>query len=364
MAKIEPAVETLTFDLGNTVVATAAPGSTPGHSTYYVDISQSASLANRKFFRQGLQWALKGIRVNSQSVAPSTEEPQPGSPRGGVIISKLPQNWTMSNSWEKGMRTWLRMNNEALEEAESLRPRFLDFKIYMDAKHHDLGYAANKRPVVTNYVSYVGNMIPATAGEWEPSSIQIPQAYNSSIVPGVPLMQEFEIIAVGANFPGLSAATGLNAVSLIEGYAASRSLPNDLEPNTPTDAGDIGGPSPENWLSAIFNEGTTQTSNVVDDLISENNRPPYPFEGDGFNVDTMYPGGQNQLSGPQIHCIEPITGSTVGGVTYIKGGTFPCGLIRIDIYNNDDLLEMNTQLQIDLVPGTHRGYLAENMTEM
>ena len=363
MSKVEPAVETLVFDLGNVDVASTAPGSIPGHSTYYVDLSQSASLYNRKFLRQGLQWAIAGMRLNSYAVAPGTEFPQPGNANGGVVISKLPQNWIMSNSWEKGMRTWMRMTNDALDET-SVRPRFMDFKIYMDADHHAAGFAANLRPVTqTNYSKFgPGVFTTATPGEWESSKISIPLVSPAgTFQPGETV--ERELIAVGPSYPG-NGASGLNAVSLIEGYAASRSLPNISDPNTPSDSFDTGGGTPENWMAAIFNEGTDQSSDVLFDMVTENNIAPYPFEDDGVNPDTMYPGGANQLVGPQLHCIEPITSSTVGGVTYIKGGTIPCGLLRIDVYNTNSTLEMNNQLQIDLVPGSHRGYLAESMTEM
>jgi len=361
MKKIEPAVETLVFDLGNVDVASTSPGSIPGHTTYYVDLSQSASLSNRKFLRQGLQWAVSGMRLNSYAVAPGTEFPQPGNAIGGVIVSKLPQNWIMSNAWEKGMRSWMRMNQEALAESPSVRPRFLDFKIYMDATHHNQGFGANKLPVTqTAYGKFgPGAFTEATPGEWEASKVFIPNATNASPA----TTQDLEIIAVGASFQG-AGASGLNAVSLIEGYAASRGLPNLLDPNTPGDADDTGGSTPENWMSAIFNEGLTQTSEVIEEMISENNIAPYPFEGAPGITDTMYPGGGNQLVGTQLHCIEPVTSSTVGGITYIKGGSFPCGLIRIDVYNTNSTLEMNNQLQIDLVPGSHRGYLAESMTEM
>ena len=366
MKKIEPAVETLVFDLGNVDVASTSPGSVPGHTTYYVDLSQSASLSNRKFLRQGLQWAVSGMRLNSYAVAPATDFPQPGNAIGGVIVSKLPQNWILSNSWEKGMRTWLRMNNEAMEETSSVRPRFLDFKIYMDATHHSRGFGANKLPVTqTDFTRFgPGAFTEAAPGEWESSKIFVPEAYNTVPSSGTDTMNTLELIAVGASYPGASAATGFDAVSLIEGYAASRSLPNLLDPNRPDDAEDIAGPTPENWMAAVFNEGTTQSADVVDEMISENNVAPYPFEGAPGFTDTMYPGGANQLVGTQVHCIEPITSSTVGGITYIKGGSFPCGLIRIDVYNTNSTLEMNNQLQIDLVPGSHRGYLAENMTEM
>ena len=47
----------------------------------------------------------------------------------------------------------------------------------------------------------------------------------------------------------------------------------------------------------------------------------------------------------------------------MKGGAFPCGLIRVSstltIPEGDSAL-----LQVNLVPGTHRGYLCEPMTEM
>jgi hypothetical protein len=78
----------------------------------------------------------------------------------------------------------------------------------------------------------------------------------------------------------------------------------------------------------------------------------------------MYPNGANQLSGLQMHTLENITGSTIGGVTYLKGGNFPCGLIRFDVYNYDLEFDQFNILQIELVPGMHRGYLCEPMTEM
>lgn len=360
MKKMEPAVETLVFDLGNVGIASTSPGSVAGHSTYYVDISQSASLANRKFLRQGLAWAVSGIRLNSYAVAPATQFPQPGAANGAVVVSKMPTNWVMTNAYEKGFRVWQRMNAEALAETPSVRPRFLDFKIFMDADHHEAGFDANKLPVTqTNYgVFGPGAFTPATGGEWKSSKISYP---DTTLVGN---SKERDIIALGASFPGQSTATGRNAVSLIEGYAASRGLPNIADPNTPDDAELTSGGAPENWMAAVFNEGNIQTEQVIDIMTEENNIAPYPFENDGVNLDTMYPGGANQLVGPALHCIEPITSSTVGGVTYIKGGIIPCGLLRIDVYNTNSTLEMNNQLQIDLVPGTHRGYMATSMLEM
>jgi hypothetical protein len=328
MKKIEPAVQTLTFRI---------PQGTSGLEKKFIDLSQCASLVNRRFYRQGVNWAVSSMKLVSTDFT------------GRLVVSKLPETWIMSNSWEKGFRHWQRMNNDALEESESIRPRFLDFKIYANDEHHAAGFAANLLPE-----SYAGTAIP---GEWESSKYRIPVGPAN---PGQ--TSDREVIAVGASFPG-AGASGVNAVSLIEGYAASRGLPNVLDPNAPSDALDADGTTPENWMAALFNEGTEQTEAVLADMITENNIAPYPFENDGVNNDTMYPNGANQLTGLQVHDLELQTATTIGGITRFKGGMFPCGLICLELSTTDGIVP-EVFLQVDLVPGNHRGYLCEPMTEM
>ena len=321
--KIEPAVLTVAFVLPD------------GAATSTIDLSQVASLINRRFYRQGINWPVAGFKVIS-----------PGNATGSMSIAQLPNTWVMSNAWEKGMRAWNKMNREALSESQSVRPKFLDFKIYADSTHHNAGYGANLLPI-----DFAG--VPATAGEWESAKIVVPTSGGITV-------SEFEAIAVGASFPG-AGTTGFNAVSLIEGYAASRGLPNIADPNTPDDASDVGPTAtPENWIAAMFNEGTGQDSDVLENMITENNIAPYPFENDGVNTDTMYPGGANQLATLQYHDSAIISATTIGGVTTLKGGNFPCGLIRIASVIDTP----GTILQVNLIPGNHRGYLCEPMTEM
>ena len=332
-SKIEPAVQTFTFTNISTAPDTA--------SANYIDLSQVASLVNRRFYRQGINWAVAGFKILSD-----------GNPVA-LQINKLPNTWVMSNAWEKSFRTWTKMNREALAETESIRPKFLDFKIYANAAHHTAGFGGNLLPV-----SGFGDV--ATAGEWESSKLLIPVTGPGATDPGQ--VSEREMIAVGANYPG-GGASGLNAVSIIEGYAASRALPDVLDPNTPDDAADADGGTPENWMAALFNDGTQQTDEVIAVMTSENNIAPYPFENDGVHTDTQYPGGANQLVGLETHDIEFVTGTTIGGTSRMKGGNFPCGLIEFGVVNNGDQMSTLT-LQIDLVPGNHRGYLCEPMTEM
>ena len=327
-SKIQPAVETLALRLPTGVS--------------FVDISQIASLANRRFYRQGLNWAVSNIKLFKSA-------PQELG-AASVSVSKLPNTWVMSNAWHKAFAVWQRMNREALEEAESVRPRFLDFKIYANDEHHQLGFGANLLPQ-----SDIASI--ASPGEWAPSMVHIPTAS-----PGV-LAADRELIAVGASYPG-AGATGFNAVSLIEGYAASRALPNISDPNTPDDMLDADGVTPQNWQVALFNDGTQQESDVLEDMQTDNNIAPYPFEnGDdqagGTFTDTMYPGGANQLTGLQVHDATFFNAGTFANVINLKGGNFPCGLMKFG--NNTDGI---VDVLLHLVPGPHRGYLAMPMQDM
>ena len=321
--KLEPAVQSLLFAVPN--------------GTHTVDLSQAASLVNRRFYRQGINWVVSGFRFFRAGTSPT-----PGS---GVVVSRLPNTWVLGNAWEKSFRHWQDLNKRAIEAGESLPGRFTDFKIYMDSEHHTSGSGANLLPTDAS-----GTV--AGAGEWIYSKIVFPQ---TSTIGGV---IEAEFIATGASYPG-AGASGLDAESLIEGYANSRALPSILDPNTPGDASDTSAGTPENWLGAIDNQGTTQVSEVITDLTSDNDKAPYPFENDGTAVDTQYPGGANQLPGLQIVDAAYFSTAENANKLYCKGDNFPCGLVRIFQDTGETI-----QMIVDFVPGTHRGYLCESMTEM
>lgn len=328
--KLEPAVQTILFQVPN------------GAST--VDLSQCASLVNRRFYRQGINWVVAGFRFFKPGATPT-----PGT---GVGISRLPNTWILGNAWEKAFRHWQELNKRSIEAGESLPGRFTDFKVYMDETHHTAGKGANLLPVDASANT-------ATEGEWVYSKVVFP----NSASPGS--STEREIVAVGGNYPA-AGASGLNAVSLVEGYAASRALPSVTDPNTPDDAQSLTGATPQNWLGALDNEGNSQIDKVVTDLTTENNQSPYPFENGEipgapgtYWTDTQYPGGANQLPGLQFVDGAYFNATDNANKLYVKGDNFPCGLIRIDS-STSELITM----AIDLVPGTHRGYLCEPMTEM
>jgi len=315
--KIEPAEMTLSFATSST-----SAGATTNH---YLDLSQIASLVNRRFYRQGINWAVAGFKFLV------------GNGFGQVSIQKLPNTWIMSNSWEKSFRMWNKQQREALETAgsESAAARFRDFKVHMDTDHVTAGFGANLMPID----SAGNNPLP---GEWESSQIVLPNiaadASGSDVLP-----YEYKLHVVGSNnFMGQSRG-------IIDGYAQSRSYPQSPDPAAPVVSND------DNWFKQMFDVGNDDTE-VLENATDKNNDLPY----DQVN----YPGSFGNLPGLPIHDLVSYSATSVGGKAFGKGGNFPCGLIKISHYVSPESIAHNLLLQIDLVPGSHRGYLCEPMTEM
>ncbi len=319
--KIQPAEMTLL-----TATTTVNAGAS---AEFTIDLSQCASLLNRRFYRQGLNWAVGGFKIITQSGV-----------SGNVSVSKLPNTWVTSNAWEKAFRAWNKQQMEAIEDAgaESAVARFRDFKVFADVQHVNDG-------IVNNLLPYDGSRPIAqqfAVGEWEHSIIVVPNLLSdgsgSTVNPA-----EYSLHMVGDNKPAGVASRGI-----IEGYADSRAYPQSPDPVSP-DIADA-----DNWLRAMFNVGN-DNEEITENATDRNDNLPYP--------QVNYPGGEVQAPGLMLHDLNGITGTTIGGITRLKGGNFPCGLIRVAFDNTGDT-SGNLTLLVDLVPGNHRGYLAEPMTEM
>ena len=319
MKKMEPAVQTLVF--------TTPPADAGASVVSYIDLSQCASIINRRFYRQGINWAVGGMKILSGKEA-------------SITISKLPDTWVTSNAWEKGFRSWQKQQDEALEESggQSMKARFNDFKVFADTNHVTSGFATNLIPRVFDGVTTV----EYNTGTWEPSQIVLPNVNPDGTGSDIEPAERF-LHMVGPN------VFGALSRGIIEGYADSRSYPQSPDPVGP-DIGDA-----DNWMARMFDTGNDMEE-VLDNATLRNDTLPYDQND--------YPNGEGNAPALQIHDTDSITGTTIGGMTRIKGGMFPCGLIRIDHLNSSVTNNVALALVIDLVPGNHRGYLCEPMTEM
>jgi len=314
-SKTQPAQMRLQIDLPNSNPIT-------GSTVSYVDLSQCASMINRRFYRQGLNWMVSGITLVDIR----------GGGLGEVTISKLPNTWVTSNAWEKTFRVWDEQNKKALAQAPSAKPRYYDYKIHFDDQHSTVvnqnpGFAQNLIPI-----GFVTNGVPD--GEWIASDFKIPNTANAGGAVGA-------VESYTAHMCGYSNST---SKALIEGYADSRALPFSPDPNVPSDVS-------QNWLTAVFNEGTTQDNAVLNALEDDYDEVPY-------NLENYVGGGLRQPTGEVVDTVV-FSGTTISSKIRIKSFNAPCGLIRLDNGTTNDLL-----MFIDLVPGDHRGYKCEPMTDM
>ena len=283
-------------------------------ASQYLDLSAAASVLNRRFYRQGLQWAVSGFTLIA-----------PAAATGSFVMKKLPTNWVVSNSWEKGMRAWMKQQNDALKDADqqSVKGRFNDFKIYADEAHAETAAPHFLLPVDGDGTSY------KPPEEWLHSEVVIP---NSGGVVGN--TKEFKLHMMGAD--GVS-------LSLIKAYADSRAVPQSPDPSTP-------GTASVGLYTNMFNDGMNDTE-VMANAEFRNDELPYDQDA--------YPGMVN--NGPGLELVDTITfntGVTQPGKFHLNGGTFPCGLVKIN--NTGSTID----LLVHLVPGSHRGYLAESMVDM
>lgn len=335
--KIQPSVRTLTFPIPDLSKS----------NIQYVDISQAASLVNRRFYRQGLNWAVAGFSLHTSNVDASVGT-------GSVSIAKIPSTWIASNGWEKAFRAWNRQQMDAVSDAGALSAvaKFRDFKIHADETHVLEGFSTNMKPGV---LMATDNWEFYSEGEWEPSEIVLPNADLDPSSGARTEPRQNYLHMTGAN--EYVTGSGVASRGIMEGYADSRAYPQSPDPVSPAiDSGN-------NWLRAMFDVGN-DNEEITENATDTNDDLPYP------QVD--YPGGQTQAPGLQYHDNLNITTTTVSGKTTCRGTTVPCGLLRFNIDSSLGAVAPIpgaepapiAWIQLHLVPGNHRGYLCEPMTEM
>lgn len=323
---LAPAVMKLHFEI------TAAEAL--GLSTAYISISHSVSRLNRRFYRQGMNWAVANVKVTQQ----------PGAAGGSTAyVNTLPHTWTTANAWLKAQKLWLKQQNEALMATDSMdtAARYRDFKVSMEEGHTvgvDLSpanFGPGRAPAFPLTFGPTSNL-PAllASAEWEASQVVIP----NDGAPGVTNEYNFHMVGIDT---GTSKA-------IIQGYADSRDRPHSPDPDAPVISG--------SWMQEMFDVGD-DSAQVTDNAQFHNNELPYDQD--------HYPGGSvnfTQLETQGVNWNQ----STVGINTFNTGPfTAPCGLIRIDFTNQAPVAGSSSKnmITVELVPGTHRGYLAETMEE-
>lgn len=327
MAKIQPSPLKISFLVK------------PGAST--IDCSMAVSAISRRFNRQGRNWAIQNLEIFVQPGAEASS--------GLVTVSKLQDTWMVSNAWQKAYSFWRKMVSEfALDVEPSIRPKFMDFKIFMNVEHYN-DWAANVAAGGTGQqsaASSLGTLSPVDLtstfvlpGEWVPSKFVTPAIGSATV-------DEYYMHMHGAD-----TATG---VGLVYHYSRSRSVPHSPDPDT--------GGAGSSIFADIFDQGTPQADAVIADALDENDELPYDQDN--------YPGADTNFDTGQIVLWDGLKSSNeLGHVSRLHTGPFnaQCGLIQIHnsvLGTESPNTPQNLYAILTLVPGETKGYLSQSMQEV
>lgn len=333
---LQPAVMKLRYAL-QTPQSTIIDGvPQPASSTHYISITRDISRLNRRFYRQGLNLAIANVKVTTLPAAPTVQGSQ-------CYINAIPHTWSVANAWMKAFSYWRKQQDDALENSDSEETvaRFRDFKISMEDGHV---VGSTETPVNLGPGRFVGPFLPGikftsdlqSSPDWQSSEIVIP----NDGAPGV--TGQYDLHMVGAD----------TAISkgMIQGYCDSRAVPQSPDP--------VGPNVSSSWMQEMFDVGNDNLQ-VTDNAQNRNDDLPYDQDD--------YPGGDSNFINLECQGYN-LNQSTVGLNTFNTGPfTAPCGLLRVDV--NDVVSSVSsgagsfTIVTVELVPGNHRGYLAETMEE-
>lgn len=321
--KIQPSELVLNFQL---------EGGTPG--TSYIDLAQSLSALNRKFFRQGYEYVVAGVELISNDDCT-------------VIINRLNRNWVTYNSWTKAQALWKKQQDETMDDAglEDTVGRYRDFKVRVDGYQRDAPATdytfadGNLKPMNVLTLAAAQVIDPEAQYEWNYSDVVVPNAEGV-----VGDTEQYQLHMIGDD-------VGTVSRGVVKAYAESRARPHTFDPNI-VDVGDGG------LFGEMFNVGMDDEE-IIQLAQYENNQPPY-LNSDHTEFE-FYPGGTNVPVGTM--CFNLATGATTGRLVSSYGGsTFvPCGLLQV----TDSLEEGDTAfLRITLAPGSYKGVMALPMREV
>jgi len=316
--KIQPAITTLQFRTDPT---------TSSSHLNYVDTAKQLSKVNRRLYAQGRMYAYQGLTfIWKASGALATIE---------CSVRTSGNTWITQNAFVKGKALWDEMQNLVLDDNPSVKGKWHDYKIKLDAAHLTARELEARDGQGNLYLD----------GEWAYSSYVMPQheVHPSGPDAGKPLPAEiFDAVLIGQDTASKK--------SLVKAYEESRATVSNNMPN-------VSPVMSESFFNLLTDSGS-QEPELADIIEAENDDAPY-------NLDN-YPGGDGNAAHPVTVGYAAISASEVDG--QIGGFIAPCGLLQIEIKGYDaagavvlpaDMPDVDILLHV--APGLYKGVASEKM---
>ena len=284
-----------------------------GSGTQFIDIAKALSIINRKFYRQGVYYYVNSVEVyNNES--------------GVVDLHTLPDTWVTKNAWNRGFQLFQKMNALTDSPVSGVsRPKYHDFKVYMNATHRSNG---SMNPIMTNINNGSSEY---QADEWVYSEFISADDDGD----GTQQADNFNVHMLGTHY---GSASNWDSVGLIKSYAESRTTVQR------TDLTDLEVDITDPLLNIFDFSSEEQMNDIMSNLLEDNDEPPYD--------QNAYIG---EVSTSMQHVARIGTEVGVGRIGRAAGFCVPMGLLCVDPWD----LETDFRVVLNLAPGTYHGVYAE-----
>ncbi len=318
MAKMQPAHTQLCYSLAN--------------DGNYIDLAKDLSVLNRRLYRQGMMYAVKGITVFFDAAGDKDYYNKTIT----ITARTIPNTWVTHNAWKKGFRVWKDQQNEYRKlTSPGLKPRWEDFKVAMDSAQVQVGSGDGATASLSVRDGTLGAVI--APDEWQYSRI----VWEDNDTANRPLCH---MMGVQADDDWTS------YVGLIENYGDARARPGSSEPQHDADAS-------SNIFALQYNMNEVVTA-VGDSMEIDNDEAPYDVDA--------YIGGATESPTPLVVGYTACNASSPVG--RMPGFLAPCGLIHLsaDGWRDPDATADGTladtavtpKVIVELVSGMYRGVAA------
>ena len=283
-----------------------------GGSTQFIDIGLALSTINRKFYRAGCYYYVNSVEVYNDET-------------GVVDLHTLPDTWVTKNAWNRGFKLWQKMNSMVDDVSSIGRPKYHDFKVYLNNLHRSTG---SKLPAMHGINAAYSNVTP---DDWDYS--QFVSADDDQ--DGAANADEFYVHMIGDHNGN---PDNWNSIGLIKSYADSRAMPD------PSGSPVIVDTASDPLVNVFDFSSEEQMNDLIANLDITNDQTPY-------NSD--YYVGENDHS--LQHAARIGTEVGVGRIGRASGFCAPFGLICVDPHG----VSTAFRVVLNLAVGTYHGVYAE-----
>jgi len=282
--------------------------------SHFIDLARALSIVNCRGYRQGKVYHVAGITVHDSASNTWT--------RVGVA----PDTWVTRNAWAKAYRLWMKYNAQVLQNAPSMKPKYHDFKVYMNTNHQVHDAAGTDVPYPADIQRYAAHI-----SEWDYSMVRLPISGGSPTA--TPDNDDAFLHLCGDDSGTLGSFV---SCGIINGYIETRGITN-LNPSPDLDA-DVA----VSWMSNLFDEGDTH-DDIIADLATENDQAPY----DTANLYGGHSSGRGGVLVGQCNTSTSMPVARIGPMSAI------CGLLEIITFSATSSNIVG--VTIEMMPGKYKG---------